>query len=160
MAVVLGGSKAPAAFNITYTIGNPAQYTASQLNHLNAALAQSKAMWENVITGYQPGVTVTNLPIAINAVTTGLASASFSGSVFQGGFRVPTSGFINMNINEIENFASWQGIVVAPVTTGRNYLDELLAHETGHVLGIGTTWQQNGVYTVDGLFRGRDAAAG
>ena len=151
--MALGSSTVRAAFNIQYTIGSPASFTASQLAHLNTALARSEAMWENVITGYQPGVTVTNLPITINAVTTGLASASFNSSVFQSGFRVPTSGFINMNVNEIENFASWQGVVVPPVTNGRNYLDELLAHETGHVLGIGTTWVQNNVYVVDGQFR-------
>jgi hypothetical protein len=69
--------------------------------------------------------------------------------VFQGGFHVTTSGFININVNEIENFANWQGVPGPPTfkpPTNLNYIDELLAHEVGHVLGVGTLWASNGVY--------------
>ena len=54
-------------------------------------------------------------------------------------------GFVNININEIENFANWQGVNA----NGRNYIDELLAHEVGHVLGIGTLWVTNGLYSTN-----------
>jgi hypothetical protein len=62
--------------------------------------------------------------------------------VQQGGLFLSTGGDIYININEIENFANWQG----PGANGLNFIDELLAHETGHVLGIGTLWTSNGVY--------------
>jgi hypothetical protein len=54
-----------------------------------------------------------------------------------------------VNVNEIENFAAWQGVASGPCLVpgnGLNFLDELLAHETGHVLGVGTLWEANGVY--------------
>ena len=54
-------------------------------------------------------------------------------------------GFVNININEIENFADWQGVNA----NGRNYIDELLANEVGHVLGIGTLWVTNGLYSTN-----------
>ena len=44
--------------------------------------------------------------------------------------------------DQIEPFADWQGIGA----DGLNFVDELMAHETGHVLGIGTLWESNGVY--------------
>jgi hypothetical protein len=71
-----------------------------------------------------------------------LAAATYTGSVFQGGFQVSTAGYIEVNVNQIADFANWQG----PGANGLNYVDEILAHETGHVLGIGTQWLSNGVY--------------
>jgi hypothetical protein len=95
-----------------------------------------------MITGYKPGITIPSLPITVYPTTSGLASASFSGSTFQGGYHLPTSGFIYFNVNEVENFANWQGVGA----NGLNFVDEVLAHETGHVLGIGTLWTDNGLY--------------
>jgi hypothetical protein len=115
-------------------------------------------MWETVITGYQPGINVPSVMISVHPSTSGLASASYSGSVFEGGFHVTTSGFININVNEIENFANWQGVPGPPTfkpPTNLNYIDELLAHETGHVLGIGTLWSSNGVYNGNFQYTGQ-----
>jgi hypothetical protein len=95
-----------------------------------------------VLTGYQPGIVIESVPITINPTNTGLASANFSGAITQGGFMLSTSGFININTLEIENFANWQGVGA----NGLNFIDELLAHEVGHVLGVGTQWVNNGVY--------------
>jgi hypothetical protein len=131
------------AFNLQLSINNGAGlFNATELAILNEALPRVERMWETVLTGYQPGISIASVPISINPVTSGLAAANFSGTVFQGGFRVTTSGFINININEIENFANWQG----PGANGLNFIDELLAHEAGHVLGIGTLWDDNGHY--------------
>ncbi len=134
---------APArAFDLVFSVNNPGQFTANQLNIVNEALVHVEGMWETVITGYQPGINIAQVPISINPVTSGLASASFAGSTVQGGFTVSTSGFVNINTLEIENFAAWQG----DEPNGLNFIDELLAHEVGHVLGIGTQWINNGVY--------------
>jgi hypothetical protein len=141
-----------AAFDLQFTINSPGSFNAQQTSILNDALAHVENFWENVITGYQPGITVTAVPISINPTFSGLASASFGGTVFEGGFTVASSGFININVNEIVNFSNWQGVPGPPTfkpPTGLNYIDELLAHETGHVLGIGTLWTANNVYLLN-----------
>jgi hypothetical protein len=148
-AVALAAPAARAEFDLVFSIPNPASFTANQLSILNEALGRVEGMWETAITGYQPGISIASLPISINATNSGLAAASYSGSVNEGGFWLPTSGYIQINVNEIENFANWQGVPGPPTykpPTNLNYIDELLAHETGHVLGIGTLWYSNGVY--------------
>lgn len=142
-ALAVLGSVAPIrAFDLQFSITSPATFLPGQIDILNTALAQVEQFWESRITGYAPGINIASVPISINPNTAGLASASFSGSVSGGGFNVSTSGFINININEINNFASWQG----DEANGLNFIDELLAHEVGHVLGIGTQWGSNSVY--------------
>ena len=139
----LGGLPRAAAFDLQFSIPNPGnQFDANELNILNAALLRVERMWETVITGYQPGISVGAIPITIDPTTQGLAAANYSGTTVQGGFTLTTSGFVNVNVNEIENFANWQGVGA----NGRNYIDELLAHEVGHVLGVGTLWVSNSVY--------------
>ena len=135
------------AFDLQFTISNDGgEFDANELNILNAALVRVERMWETVITGYQPGVSIPSVPITVYATTSGLAAANFSGTTPPGTpFVVATSGFVNINVNEIENFANWQGVGA----NGRNYIDELLAHEVGHVLGVGTLWVSNGVYSTN-----------
>jgi hypothetical protein len=137
------GTTGPArAFDLVFSISSPEQFTPNQLAIVSTALGQVEAMWEHMITGYQPGINIAQVPISVVATNSGLASASFSGTTVQGGFTLSTSGFININTLEIENFANWQG----SGANGLNFIDELLAHETGHVLGIGTQWINNHVY--------------
>ena len=141
-----GAMPRAAAFDLQLSISDPGgQFNANELNILNAALVRVERMWETVLTGYQPGISVGTIPISVNPTTAGLAAANYSGTTFQGGFTLATSGFMNVNINEIENFANWQGVGA----NGRNYIDELLAHEVGHVLGVGTLWISNGVYSAN-----------
>ena len=139
----LGGLPRAGAFDLQFSIPNPGnQFDANELNILNAALLRVERMWETVIIGYQPNISVSRVPIEIRPTTGGLAAANFLTTSVQGGFTLATSGFVEINVNEIENFANWQG----PGANGRNYIDELLAHEVGHVLGIGTLWISNDVY--------------
>lgn len=145
LCAVLAFGVAPraGAFDLQFSIVNAGgQFNANELNILNAALVRVERMWETVITGYQPNISIASVPISVYPTTSGLAAANYSTSIIQGGFRLATSGFMNVNINEIENFANWQGVNA----NGRNYIDELLAHEVGHALGIGTLWTLNGVY--------------
>jgi hypothetical protein len=130
------------AFDLVLDIPNSGQFDANELSILYAAMDRVERMWETVITGYQPEINIASVPITIHATTSGLAAANYSGTTFQGGFTLATQGFVNININEIENFANWQGVGA----NGRNYIDELLAHEVGHVLGVGTLWVSNSVY--------------
>ena len=140
------GTPRAAAFDLQFSISDPGgQFNANELNILNAALVRVERMWETAITGYQPGISVGTVPISVHPTTSGLAAANYSGTTSQGGFLLATQGFVNVNINEIENFANWQGVGA----NGRNYMDELLAHEVGHVLGVGTLWVGNGVYSTN-----------
>ncbi len=142
-ALLCAGAVGPArAFDLVFTIDTPSQYSPNQLSIITTALNQVEGMWETMITGYRPGINIPTVPITLYSMTGGLANAGPGGSTFQGGFWLTTSGFINLNILEIENFANWQG----PGANGLNFIDELLAHETGHVLGIGTQWTNNNVY--------------
>ena len=148
LATVLAIAGLPRAvgFDLQFSISDPGgQFNANELNILNAALVRVERMWETVITGYQSSISVGTIPISVNPTTSGLAAANFSGTTAQGGFTLATSGFMNININEIENFANWQGVGA----NGRNYIDELLAHEVGHVLGVGTLWVSNGIYSTN-----------
>jgi hypothetical protein len=140
--LALAAASARADFQLQYTIDSPGSYTPTQLSILTTAVDHAKRMWETVLTGYQPGISVTTIPITIFAINTGLADASYTSSVQQGGYTVSTSGFIEFNRDQIEPFSNWQG----PGANGLNFVDETLAHETGHVLGIGTQWVNNGLY--------------
>jgi len=154
-ALLASGGPRCAAFDLQFSIPSPGQFNANELAILNEALPRVERMWETVLTGYQPGISIASVPITINAVNTGLAAANFSGSTLQGGFRLATSGFININVNEIENFQNWQG----HGANGLNFIDELLAHETGHVLGIGTLWDDNNVYDNNFHYTGQHGLA-
>ncbi len=152
LALLLAGNVPRcAALNLIFSISTSTtggQFNATELAILNEALPRVERMWETALTGYRPGISIASVPISIRATSFGLASANFSGTTSQGGFTLATSGFININVNEIENFQNWQG----PGANGLNFIDELLAHEVGHVLGIGTLWNANNVY-VNNTFR-------
>jgi hypothetical protein len=141
-AVLLFTARYAAAFNLVYSVSNPGAFTVNQRQILDAALASAEQLWESKITGYQPGISITTIPISVTGNNSGLASAIFNSSVNQGGFQLATSGSIFINVNQIETFSNFQTIYGTFV----NVIDELMAHETGHVLGIGTLWQANGVY--------------
>jgi hypothetical protein len=162
LAMAGTASAVRADFDIQFSIPSPGSFTPEELTILNDALARVENMWEGVLTGYQAGIDVPSLAISVHPSTSGLASASYSGSVFAGGFYVATSGFININVNEIENFANWQGVPGPPTfkpPTNLNYIDELLAHEVGHVLGVGTLWSSNGVYNGNYQYTGQHGLA-
>src|SRR5690348_1733886 len=100
----LASGAARADLNLQFSINNSSGlFTANHIQILNQALSRVEAMWERAITGYQAGINVGPVPISVRATTGGLASANFSTTVNQGGFTVTTSGFININVNEIEN---------------------------------------------------------
>jgi hypothetical protein len=147
-AVFASARAADAAFDLQYTIADPSAFTANQLQVLTTAIADAERLWESRISGYQPGITLSSLPITISASTVpALAEAGYYSTVTQGGFTVATSGYIRINPNQIEPFANWQYLPTSGGKTGHNCVDELVGHETGHVLGIGTLWVANNVYT-------------
>ena len=118
---------ASAQFDINMNLSG---FTAAQ----EAQIAQAEAMWEGVITGYQPGISLTGLDIdmvaeAIDGPGGTLGFAGPDSFANQGGFRLSRGG----------------GITFDSADLGSNIF-AITAHEIGHVLGIGTLWTDNGVY--------------
>ena len=142
VALAFDGLPQAAAFDLQISIPSPGSFDAKELSILYASKARVARLVETVTTGNRPSINVSCVPSRIRPTTGGLAAANFLTTSVQGGFTLATSGFVNINVNEIENFANWQGVGA----NGRNYIDELLAHEVGHVLGIGTLWATNGAY--------------
>jgi hypothetical protein len=143
-------SRADAGFDLTISIGSPASFSPSQLVHLQAAINTAEELWESVITGYQPGIDLTGVTIQVFAGS-GFAEANYPMTVVQAGYTLSTYTTINVNPSVIDNYASWTGVGPPnpnPVYLGLNYLDDIMAHEIGHALGIGLLWEENGVYVL------------
>ena len=156
LALLLVAPTRGMAFNLQFTlVDNALGFTPTQRALVQEAVDRAEAMWETVLRGYQPGITIPVVPITVIPTTSGLASATFSSTTNQGGFTLTTSGFVNINVNEIVNFSNWQG----PGANGLNFLDELIAHEVGHALGIGTLWTANGVYSGNFQYTGQYGVA-
>lgn len=143
-------SRADAGFDLTISIGSPASFSPSQLVHLQAAINTAEELWESVITGYQPGIDLTGMSIQVFAGS-GFAEANYPMTVVQASYTLSTYTSINVNPSVIDNYASWTGVGPLnpnPVYLGLNYLDDIMAHEIGHALGIGLLWEENGVYVL------------
>lgn len=149
-ALLLLASSPPlrAQFNLQFTI-NPTGFTTAQFTVLEASLADAEVLWESVVTGYQPGISRTGISITVEAGSS-FADAQLTGATNQGGYQLTTSGRVRINPGVIDAFGSWNGtpgpINPNPDFLELNYVDEILAHEIGHVLGLGTQWLSNGVY--------------
>ena len=137
------------SFEITHSFVRPDDFTDEQTSIFNDAFSDAVRLWEGVILGHEGSDQSIVFPIQILASNDGLASAGPRGITRQNGFARPTEGRLWMNPNEI-----------IPAATGfdlaeGNFLDELLAHEIGHALGIGSLWEANGVYEAgSGEYRG------
>lgn len=140
---------ARAEFDLVLSISNPSIFSATELQILEEAVVAAELLWEEKITGYQPGITLTRLPISINGQTTGFADARVTSSVVQGGYNLAAAGRININRTILEEFSDFLVDDEVAAFPGQrvNVIDELIAHEVGHVLGFGTKWsiEQNGV---------------
>jgi hypothetical protein len=136
-------------FDLTINVPTPGSFTPTQYTNLTNALDAAEALWERAITGYQVGINLTGVSINVIAGS-GFAEASFPTTVNQWGYVLATSSTISVNPAVIDMYASWTGEGPPnpnPAYIGLNYLDDILAHEIGHALGIGPLWEPNGVYT-------------
>lgn len=103
-------------------------------------LRDAEAFWESTLTGYQPGISIENVTINIDAYDADgagglLAIARPTRTVTRSGFKLPTTGVVDFDINDLDRLEK----------DGR--LFGLLLHEVAHVLGFGTLWMENGLYT-------------
>jgi hypothetical protein len=139
-----------AEFDLQISVSSPGSFTASQLAILEESIDIAEAAWESYITGYQPGISLTGITITVGAGSA-FGDAQLTGTVQQGGFRLTTSGHIRISPTAaIDDFGSWDGTPGPdnpnPDLLGMNFVDDLLKHEIGHVLGIGSLWTSNGLY--------------
>lgn len=143
---------------INYT--GPAEYA--------AAFDTAEAIWEGLLTGYQDGMVVSRSAgssyfngqmvsdvfieanvEAIDGVGGILGSAGPNAvAVDSSGFTLATDGTMRFDSADVANLVS------------SGTWDDVILHEMGHVLGFGTLWTQNGVYTNNsGLYTGAAATA-
>lgn len=140
LAVVLAAAAGPtpvarAQFDIT--VNFTGGLTASQ----QEVFATAASFWESHVTGYRPaGVTLTGVTIsasgqAIDGSGNVLGSAGPTNFSNQGGFRYATAG--SMRFDTADLSAMEADGTLLPV----------VMHEMAHVLGFGTLWTSNGLYT-------------
>ncbi len=145
----IGIASVRADFDLQFDISNSASFSTSQLATVEAAIGYVENLWEGIITGYQEDISVSRLAVTITSGS-GFADARTTGTTRQGGFLINTAGTIRFNPGIIDIFASWDGSGPNPSNTeflGVNYVDDILAHEVGHLLGISQPgWTANGLY--------------
>ncbi len=130
---ILAGGVAASTFDIVFDVPDAATDQQRQL------LAASEFFWESVITGYQDGIEIEAVDISVNAFDIDgpggfLAFGGPEDLVEQGGFVLPTSGFMEFDISDLADLEN------------AGSLFDTLNHEVAHVLGFGTLWEANGLY--------------
>jgi len=125
LAVLVGANQAAAQFDLVITTTGA---TAAQQAQIDLA----EQLWEETITGYQSGISITGVNIDLEFRELGggvLGQAGPNAFTNQGGFRLSTAGSIDLDDD-----------------LGLGSIKDVTAHEIGHILGIGTLWTDNGVY--------------
>ena len=129
-------------------------FSGSLTSSQQALFTQAEQFWENTLTGYQPSINeniLSNIVInaegtAIDGVGGTLGSAGPTFGWTTGGYTLAAEGdmrFDTADLAALENNGS---------------LESVILHEMAHVLGFGTLWQLNGVYTAgSGQYTGANA---
>jgi hypothetical protein len=66
---------ARAEIDLVFFYENSSDFSQTELQILDDAFAQTETMWETVLTGYQPGISITTIPIEVRERPVGLANA-------------------------------------------------------------------------------------
>jgi hypothetical protein len=132
LLALAGTAEASFSLNVSYGGG----ITPSQ----QAIFATAAATWQSYITGYQPGITITGINISASGVAIDgpggvLGSAGPTTGVTQAGYFLATTGIMQFDSADLSSLE----------TSGT--LLPVILHEMAHVMGFGTLWTNNGVYT-------------
>lgn len=136
-AVVALSAAASANAAFTINLNYSASTTASQQAYFNAA----KATWEGVISGYQAyaadlsGLSISADVTPIDGAGGVLGSAGPNTANIRSGKYFTASGSMQFDSADVSNMIS------------NGTFGDVVLHEMGHVLGIGTLWTYNGLYT-------------
>ncbi|MFP6656341.1 MAG: PEP-CTERM sorting domain-containing protein [Myxococcota bacterium] len=136
LVLLSAGSAEALPFDINVIFGSG--LTASQ----QAIFTQAETTWEGLLPGYQPGINIPTLDINasgldIDGVGGVLGQAGPTSGTSQGGYILSTIGVMQFDTSDLLNLE----------TNGT--LFDVIVHEMGHVMGLGTLWELNGVY-IDG----------
>jgi len=128
---------------------------------LRQVFRDAERVWESRINGYS-----SSLPAAVQSQLTGRLSITANTFIGQQGgllgFAGPTQ--LAQTFTTVGNPANGRSLLTTAVVAGQMSFDLLDAngpqfadtvlHEMGHVLGIGTLWELNGIVNADGSERG------
>lgn len=115
----------------------------------------AKAFWETVITGCQDNVSRT---VTVTASTFEEA-ADTNGSITLGSAG-PSSATVSGTNHVITSTGSAEFNTHPDAMAYGSFSEDVIRHELGHILGIGTLWTNNNVYTNGtGRFTGANAVA-
>lgn len=144
--VLLCESSAQSQYDFTYTIveNNPSVvFTSEHLEILDEGLQSATQLWESVLLGHDAFDGPYEFPFDVRPVSASglLATAGPVDVLAFDGKIIPTAGVLSVNTDRLVELS--EGLLGL---TSENLVDELFAHEIGHMLGIGGLWQVNGVY--------------
>ncbi|MBT3277869.1 MAG: PEP-CTERM sorting domain-containing protein [Phycisphaerales bacterium] len=153
-------------FDISLDYGSTSQ---ADIDTYGTAFNNAAATWENYISGYQPGININadgNSPIVITVNLDYIDGAGDAeGNIL--GSAGPTRGYVNYN--DTGYTFTTEGSMTFDtydldmmVAQPNNYFENVILHEMGHVLGIGTLWgpAYNDVYIEgSGEYTGASALA-
>ena len=144
LLILLAGVPASSSHGITITLQlsnvgqggvNGSGFTPSQ----HALLEDAASRWEQLLPGYQAGISLSG--VAINAFAapfdgagSTFAEAGPTALDFQQGIFLATSGDMHFDLADL-----------AALEAGGT-LHSVMMHEIAHVLGFGTLWSLNGLY--------------
>ncbi|HVK15672.1 MAG TPA: PEP-CTERM sorting domain-containing protein [Fimbriiglobus sp.] len=141
-------STARAQFDITVN------FTGGLTESQQATFSTAASFWETHIVGYRPaGVTLTGITINASGADLGgpggtLGSAGPTSFSNQGGFRYATAGSMRFDTADLPNMEA------------NGTLLSVIMHEMAHVMGFGTLWASNGLYSSgSGQYTGAGALA-
>lgn len=130
-AVSLAANALP--FNIQINFGSGLSATQQ------AFFTQAESIWESIITGYQPGISIGSVEIdasgpSIDGAGGILGQAGPDLITKQGGYWLASTGIMMFDSADLANMESSGSLL------------DVILHEMGHVLGFGTLWDWNGLY--------------
>jgi len=150
IAIALATATAHAATSFNLTLNFTGGLTATQ----ETIFGDAATFWENHVTGYQPGINgINGITIAasgsyIDGVNGILGQAGPTAVAYRAGYTLSTTGTMAFDTADLANMES------------NGSLYDVILHEMAHVMGFGTLWTYNGVYsTGTGEYTGANALA-